>query len=327
MNTYKHKRNWLSFMLVIGGALMPGAVGAHEPFPSMPIHLIVPTVGGTVDLIARIVGTRLSEAWGQPVVIEQKAGASGNIAAEMVARKAADGYTILISYNPLVNSRFLSKELSYNKISDLAPITLATLTPQILVVNSSVPVSNIHEFIAMAKAKPNTLNYASIAPDSASHMTMELFKTRAAIKINHVPYKGAAPAINDLLGKNVEAGFFGAANVIEYVKAKQLRALAVTGRKRLRSLPNVPTVVESGFPDFDATLWIGFLAPAQTPAPIIEKYNHEIIRILELPEVRSQLEALDFEVVGSTPAAFGDFIRSETAIWSNVAKEAHMLPE
>ena len=323
MSTYK--RSWLCFMFAIG-ALMSGAAGAQEGFPSKPVYLIVPTVGGTVDLIARLVGPKLSETWGQPVVIDTKAGASGNIGAAMVARAPADGYTILTSYNPLVNSTFLSNNLSF-KISDFAPITLAVSQPQILVVNSSVSASNIREFIALAKAKNGALNYASIAPGSASHMTMELFRTRAGIEINHVPYKGAAPAINDLLGKNVDAGFFAAANVIEYVKAGQLIALAVTGGNRLRSLPNVPTMVESGFPNFDATIWIGFLAPAKTPAPIIEKYNHEIVRILRLPEVRSRLKTLDFEVVGSTPADFGNFLRSEIATWTNVAKVAGMLPE
>lgn len=316
-------RNCLRFVFAIA-ALTSCAVSAQGPFPSKPIRMIVPTAGGTVDLIARVVAPGLSEALGQPVVVETKAGASGNIAAAMVANTPADGYTILTSYNPVAISSFLFQKMSYN-ISDLVPISLAVTSPQILVVHNDVPANDVAEFIALAKAKNGALNYASISPGSASHLTMELFKTRAGqIQMNHVPYKGAAPAVNDLLGKTVDAGFFGAANVVQHVKSGRLRALAVTGSKRLSSLPNVPTIVESGFPDFDATIWIGFMARAGTPAPIIEKFNREIVRILQVPDVRSRLEALDFTVVASSPEGFGDFIRAEIATWGSVAKQANV---
>ncbi len=316
------RREWLRALMIVAVVASSAAL-AQEPFPSKPIRLVVPTVGGTVDLIARYVAPKLSEAWGQPVVVDTKAGASGNIAAALVAKAPADGYTILAGYNPLAISAALHEVLQYD-LAALTPVTLAVSAPQILVVHPGVPAANIREFIALAKARNGAMSYASISPGSASHLTMELFNTRAGIQLVHVPYKGAAPAINDLLGMHVQAGFFAAANVIQHVKTGQLRALAVTGGKRLTSLPNLPTIVDSGFPMFDATIWIGFLLPAGTPAPIIEKYNREIVRILRLPDVRVRIEALDFDVIGSTPEAFGNFIRSEITTWSNVAKKANV---
>ncbi len=301
-----------------------GALAADEAaFPSKPIHMVVPTSGGTVDLIARYVAPKLSEAWKQPVVVETKAGASGNIAAAAVAKAPGDGYTILAGYNPLVISSFLVKNLPYD-LSELTPITLAVSSPQVLAVRADLPVANLQEFVALAKSRQGGLNYASISAGSASHLTMELFKTRAGIELKHIPYKGAAPAMTDLLGGTVDAGFFAAANVINYVKAGRLKALAVTGSKRLRSLPNVPAMSEAGYPKFDATIWIGFLAPASTPAAIVDKYNQEIVRILRSPDVRSKVEAADFEVEASTPAAFAKFIRGEIDTWENVARQANI---
>ncbi len=313
---------WLASILAIA-VLIPCAVNAQDAFPTKPITVIVPTMGGTVDLIARLVAPGLSKAWGKPVVVETKAGASGNIAAGLVAKAPADGYTILAAYNPLAISSFLFPKLTYN-LSELAPITLAVTAPQILAVNTDLPASNVAQFIALAKSKGGSINYASISPGSASHLTMELFRTRAHIPLNHVPYKGAAPAVNDLLGKTVDAGFFAAANVIQYVKAGRLRALAVSGGKRLSSMPEVPTVAESGFPGFDATIWIGFMAPAGTPSGIISQYQREIASILRNPDIRSRVEALDFEVVGSTPEIFRDFIGSEITTWGDIAKQVNV---
>ena len=299
----------------------PLAALSQAAFPSKPIRLVVPAAGGTVDLIARYVAPKLNEAWGQPVIVDTKAGASGNIAASMVAKSPADGYTILVGYNPLAISSFLTKNLTYD-LADLTPITLAVSSQQVLVVHADLPASKLREFISLAKNRNGALNYASVSAGSASHLTMESFKTRAGIELKHIPYKGAAPAINDLLGKSTEAGFFAVANVISYVKAGQLKALAVTGSKRLKSLPGVPSMAESEFPNFDATIWIGFLAPAGTPAPIIKKYNQEIVRIFHMPDVRDKIEAADFEVVASTPEAFRNFIGSEITTWGKVAKQA-----
>lgn len=313
-------RGFLSLFTALLMAAPLAALG-QAAFPSKPIRLVVPTAGGTVDLIARYVAPKLSEAWGQPVIVDTKAGASGNIAASMVAKAPADGYTILAGYNPLAISSFLTEKLTYD-LAELTPITLAVSSPQVLVVHADVPASNLREFVSLAKSKNGELNYGSISAGSASHLTMELFKTRAGVELKHIPYKGAAPAINDLLGKSTEAGFFAVANVISYVKAGRLKALAVTGSKRLKSLPDVPSMAESGFPNFDATIWIGFLAPAGTPAPILKKYNQEMVRILRMPDVRDRIEAADFEVVASTPEGFGKFIGSEIKTWEKVAKQA-----
>ncbi|OVZ56301.1 hypothetical protein CDO44_21035 [Pigmentiphaga sp. NML080357] len=302
-------------------ALPIAAVAADTAFPSKPIRMVVPTAGGTVDLIARYVAPKLSEAWGQPVVVDTKAGASGSIAAAMVAQSPPDGYTVLVSYNPLVINAFLRKDLKY-RFADFEPITRAVSSEQVLVVNPDVPADDLADFIALAKREQGALNYASISPGSASHLTMEFFKTRAGVDIKHIPYKGAAPAISDLLGKRTDAGFFAVANVIQFVKTGRLKALAVTGSKRLKSLPDVPSMAEAGFPDFDATIWIGFSAPQGTPATIVDKYQREIARILGMPDIRKAIEGDDFDIVASTPEAFGRFIERETATWEKVADRA-----
>lgn len=299
------------------------AHAADAPFPSKPIRMVVPTSGGTVDLIARYVAPKLSAAWKQPVVVDTKPGASGSIGATFVAQAAPDGYTILVSYNPLVNNSFLRKNLHY-RFKDFQQITLAVSSEQVLVVNRDVPASNLSQFIKLAKEKKGALNYASISPGSASNLTMELFKARAGVDITHIPFTGAAPAITSLLAKNTDAGIFAAANVIQLVKAGRLRALAVTGSKRLKSLPDVPSMAEAGFPNFDATIWIGFSAPPGTPAAIVDKYQREIAKILDMPEIHKAIEAADFEVVASTPKAFKAFIGKETATWKEIAKRANV---
>lgn len=309
---------------LLAGLLAAGPLSAsaeQAAFPSKPIRLIVPTAGGTVDLIARYVAPKLSQAWGQPVVVDTKAGASGSIGAALVAQAAPDGYTILASYNPLVNSAFLRKDLRF-RFADFAPITRAVSSEQLLVVNPNVPAANLAEFIELAKREPGKLNYASISPGSASHLTMELFKTRAGVDIAHIPYQGAAPAIAGLLGGDTQAGFFAAANAIELVRNGRLKALAVSGSKPLRSLPDVPSMAQAGFPDFDATIWIGFSAPPGTPAGIVDMYQREIARILNLPDVRAAIEGADFDVVASSPQDFKAFIQREIATWEEVAKRA-----
>lgn len=300
---------------------LPITAAADAPFPSKAIHIVVPATGGTVDLIARLIAPKLQQAWGQPVVVDTKAGASGNIAAAHVAKARPDGHTVLIGFNPLAISSFLSKNLTYD-LKDLQPITLAVASEQLLVVNATVPASTLAEFVALAKASKGRLNYGSIAAGSASHLTMELFKTRAEVDLKHIPYKGAAPALTDLLGGTTQAGVFAAANVIQYVKEGRLKALAVTGSKRLKSLPDVPSMAEAGFPNFDATIWIGFLAPAGTPKPIIRKYQEEIARILQLPDVRAAIAVAEFEAVANKPEEFDAFIRSEVDIWRRVVEQS-----
>ena len=295
---------------------------AQEWAPTKNVRIIVPVLGGTNDLVARLVAPRLQEVLGQPVVVENKPGAGGNVGADMVAKSAPDGHTLLIGYNgPIAVNVSLFSNLPYDPLKDLTPITLAVTTPQFLTAHPSVPANNIAEFIALARKEPGKLTYASIEIGSASHLTMEMLKAAAGVDILHVPHRGSAPAITAILGGTVDCGFFVPGNVLAHVKAGKLKLLAATGAKRFESQPNIPTMIESGFKDFEATAWIGFLAPGGTPRPVIDRYNREIVKILRSPEVRDKLLAVDFEMVASTPEYFSDWIRKEIQRWAAIIKQ------
>ena len=303
-------------------SLVPLLGWAQEWAPTKPVRIIVPVVGGTNDLVARLVAPKLQEALGQPIVVENKGGAGGNIGADMVAKATPDGHMLLIGYNgPIAVNVSLFSNMPYDPVKDLAPITLAVTAPQFLTVHPSVPAHSVAELIALAKAQPGKLSYASIAVGSASHLTMEMLKTAAGVNIVHIPYKGSAPAVTDILGGNVQTAFFVPGNVLQYAKSGQIRLLASTGRKRFASTPNVPTMIESGFPDFEAVAWIGFLTTGSTPRPIIDRYNHEIVKILNSPEVRDKLLAVEFEMVAGSPEQFGEWIRTEIKRWGAVIKQ------
>jgi tripartite-type tricarboxylate transporter receptor subunit TctC len=304
----------------LGSVVAPAS--AQEWTPTRTVRIVVPIVGSTNDALARLVAPKLQAVLGQPVIVENKPGAGGNIGADMVAKAAPDGHTLLVGYNgPLAINPTLFEKLSYDPVKDFAPITLAVSSPQYLVVNSNLPIKSVAELVAMAKASPDKLSYGSVAVGSASHLTMEMFKSAARIDITHIPYKGATPAITDLLGGNIHAAFMVPGNVQQFAKEGRLRLIASTGEKRFASTPNVPTMIESGYPDFVATSWIGFLAPAGTPKNIIDRYNKEIVRILKTPEVRDRLRDMEFEVVASSPEQFGAWIRSEIPHWGKVIKD------
>ncbi|WP_151445777.1 Bug family tripartite tricarboxylate transporter substrate binding protein [Lacisediminimonas profundi] len=295
---------------------------AQEWAPSKPIRIIVPIVGSTNDALARIVAEKLQTAIGQPVYVENKPGAGGNIGADMVAKSAPDGHTLLVGYNgPLAINVSLFDKMPYDPLKDLAPITLAVTSPQYLAVTSSLPVKNVAELVAMAKADPKKLSYGSVAVGSASHLTMEMLKLAAKVNLTHVPYKGASPAVTDLVAGNVQAAFMVPGNVQQFARDGRLKLIASTGPKRFPSTPNVPTMIESGFPDFVATSWIGFLTAAGTPRNIIDRYNKEIVAILNLPDVRARLREMEFEIVAGTPEQFGDWIRGEIPRWGKVIRE------
>lgn len=295
---------------------------AQEWSPSKPVRIIVPIVGSTNDALARLVAEKLGPAIGQSVYVENKPGAGGNIGADMVAKSPPDGHTLLVGYNgPLAINPTLFKNMSFDPVKDLTPITLAVTSPQYLVVNNDVPIKTIAELVAAAKADPSRLSYASVSVGSASHLTMEMFKAAAKINITHVPYKGAAPALTDLVAGNVHTAFLVPGNVQQYVKQGRLRILAVSGEKRFASMPDVPTMIESGYPNFVATSWIGFLAPAGTPRNIVARYNKEIVQILNMPDVKQKLQDMEFEVVASTPAQFGQWIGTEIPRWGKVIKD------
>jgi tripartite-type tricarboxylate transporter receptor subunit TctC len=307
-------------LVLLCACSLPGF--AQEWAPTKNVRIIVPVLGGTNDLVARLVAPKLQEVLGQPVVVENKPGAGGNVGADLVAKSAPDGHTLLIGFNgPIAVNVSLFNNLPYDPQKDLTPITLAVTTPQFLTAHPSVPANTVGELIALAKKEPGKLTYASIEIGSASHLTMEMMKSAAGVDILHVPHRGSAPAITAILGGTVDIGFFVPGNVLAHVKAGKLKILAATGPRRFESQPNVPTMIESGFKDFEATAWIGFLAPGGTPRPVIDRYNREIVRILRSPEVRDKLLAVDFEMVASTPEYFAEWIRKEIQRWAAIIKQ------
>ncbi|HWA38939.1 MAG TPA: tripartite tricarboxylate transporter substrate binding protein [Burkholderiales bacterium] len=298
------------------------AANAQDWTPSKPVRIIVPIVGSTNDVLARLFAPELQKALGQPFIVENKGGSGGNIGADFVAKSDPDGHTLLIGFNgPIAVNVTLFKNLPYDPQKDLAPISLVVTMPQFFVVHPGVPAKNVAEFVAQAKAAPGKMSYGSVSIGSASHLTMEMLKTAAKIDVVHVPYKGAPPVLADLLGGQIQAGFFVPGNVLGYMKDGRMRAIAATGRKRFAAAPDVPTMIEQGYPDFEATAWIGFLAPGKTPPNVIERYNREIVRIAALPEVKGKLEALSMEVVATSSDEFRRWIAKEIPLWGKVIKD------
>src|SRR3990167_9224460 len=271
---------------------------AQEWAPSKPVRIIVPITGSTNDVLARLVAPKLQEVLGQPVIVENKPGAGGNIGANEVVKSAPDGHTLLVGYNgPLAINVTLFDKMPYDPIKDLAPITLAVKSPQYLVVNPATGITDVKDFIAKARANPTKYAYGSVAMGSASHLTMEMMKSGANFRMTHIPYRGAGPAVADLIAGNIQAGFFVPGNVQGFVKEGRLKLLASTGPKRFPSTPDIPTLSESGLKDFEATSWIGLLAPAGTPPAIINRYHEEMVRILNSPDIQKRLHEMEFEIV------------------------------
>jgi len=304
----------------------PEVLAASPAYPSTSIHLVVAfTPGGPSDTLARIVGEGLSAKLGQPVLIDNRPGAGGNIAAELVAKSPADGYTLLMGNNSiLATNAALYGHLDFDPIVDLAPITEIGSQPNILVVNPSVPAHSVAELVALAKQHPGKLNYASSGAGTAAHLAGELFKLQAGIDIVHVPYRGAIPALTDLMGGRTELMFATSASVLQFIEAGRLRALAVTTAKRSNAVADLPTVAESGFPEFEATTWHGLVAPAKTPHPVIAQLARTTVEVLREPEVQKRLAGLGVEIVGNTPDEFAAYIKSETAKWAAVIHKSNI---
>ena len=313
-------RNLLALVLALGLGSVASAQ-LPEWAPTKPVRIIVPIVGSTNDVLARLVAPKLQESLGQPVVVENKGGAGGNIGADYVAKSPPDGHTLLVGYNgPLAINVTLFDKMPFDPVRDLVPITLAVTSPQYLVVNPGVPVKNVAELVALARAQPGKLSYASVSVGSASHLTMEMLKLEAGVDLTHIPYKGAAPALTDLVAGNVQAAFMVPGNVLQFAKEGRLRLIASSGAKRFPGTPNVPTLVESGYPGLVATSWIGFLAAGGTPRNIVDRYHKELTKILQSPDVRDRLTAMEFDVVAGTPEQFSAWIRSEIPRWGKVIK-------
>ena len=299
------------------GAAPAGA----QTYPSKPIRMIVPFApGGGTDILARIIGQQLADAWGQAVNVENRAGASGNLGTELVARSVPDGHTLVMAINTHAVNASLYSKLPFDPVKDFAPVILTATTANILVVHPSVAANSVQELIALAKAQPGKLNYASGGSGTTSHLAAELFKTMAGVEMVHVPYKGGGAAYTDLISGQVQLYFVGIPGTLQYLKAGRLRALGVTTLRRSPAAPETPTIAESGLPGFSATTWWGILAPAGTPQPIIARIDFEVARILKLPEVRAKLDAQGFEPVASTPESFGAFMRSEIELWAKAVK-------
>lgn len=294
-------------VLAVGGS-------AHaQAYPAKPIRIIVPySAGGPVDTIGRALAQRLHEAWGQPVIVDNKPGANEIIGASEAARAAPDGYTFILATDPTLSQNpFLFAKLPYAP-KDLVAVTRLINVNMVLVVPASLPVGNAKEFVAYAKAQKDSLNYGSSGTGNTTHIAMEWFKNIAGFPMTHVPYKGAAPALQDMMGGNIQATFVAASVAEPHIKAGKLKALAISGNSRSPALPNVPTFAESGFPDYEATFYIGLIAPTGTPAPILEKVAAETKKIIFTPEFRAKyLDTFGFEPVGEGPAGFAAFIKKD----------------
>jgi len=289
--------------------------------PTQPVTIIVPIAGTTNDTLARLVAPKLAEKFGQPFVVENKPGAGGNLGASLAARAAPDGHTLLIGYNgPLAINPGLFANMPFDPQKDLAPISLAVKAPQYLVTTPEAGIADVKDFIAQAKAAPQKFSYGSVAVGSASHLTMEMFKSAAGIHVTHIPYRGAPPAIADLLAGTIHVGFFVPGNVQQLAQQGRIKLLASSGTKRFASTPGVPTLAELGFQNFEATSWIGFLTAAGTPQHIIDAYNTAIVDVLKMPDIREKLQAMEFEIVATSPQEFAAWIATEIPRWGAVIK-------
>ena len=316
----------LGAVLALAACALPAAAQAPASYPERPVHVVVPfPPGGIVDNVTRNLGARLSAALGQTFIVENKAGAGGSIGAAHVAKAAPDGYTLLAAFDTHAVNPLLYK-LSFDSDKDLAPVALIGTSPLILVVHPSVPARTVPELVALAKARPDALNYASTGAGSSNQLTAELFKATAGVEMNHVPYKGGAPAITDVLGGRVQVMFVSASSVLAHIKAGKMRALAVTTRERIPALPDVPSISQF-YPDFEARSWIGLLAPAGTPAAIVSRLNTEVYRALQTPEMRTFFDAQAIQPGSGSPEQFGAFLRNETKKWGEIIRKQDIRVE
>ncbi|HXF66085.1 MAG TPA: tripartite tricarboxylate transporter substrate binding protein [Burkholderiales bacterium] len=311
-----------SGILTAGSVVSALAAGA-QVYPAKPIRIVVPfPPGGTSDILSRAIGQKLAEEWKQQVIVDNRPGASANIGAEIVVKSPPDGYTLLLASTIHTINPSLYSKLSYDPARDFTPITLIAATSQVLVVHPSVPVRSVKEFIAYARKRPGELHYSSAGNGSQPHLTAEMFKARTGIDIVHVPYKGAPPAMTDLLAGHVALTFATSPSAVPHVKAGKLRALGVSTLKRISALPEVPTIDESGVPGFEASGANGLVGPAGMPAAIVEKLNAAVVRIVNEPAMSRYLRDQGAEPWTTTPAEYAAYIRSEVAKWAKAVKDS-----
>jgi len=308
--------------------LFSGGAALAQSFPTKPVHVIVPfPPGGGTDVVARTVTPKMAELLGQPFVVENRAGAGGNIGTEFVAKAAPDGYTLLVASASTAINTTLVKDLSWDFARDFAPVVLMVVNQHLLAAHPSVPASSVKELVALAKAKPGQVTYASYGSGSSSHLAAELFKMMAGVDLLHVPYKGAAPAISDVLGGQVNVLFADVAPMLTHVRSGKLKALGIASARRFEGLPDVPTISESGVPGFESGGFLGLVAPARTPAAVISALNAAAQKTLAMPDVRERLLALASPPVGGPPEEFQKRIRDEIDKWARVIRAANIKPE
>ncbi len=311
--------------LIFGGMLIStGVLASAQTYPSQSIRLLVPfAAAGTSDLVSRIVASELANLWSVPVIVENRAGAGGNVGTEMIAKAAPDGYSLLMGTvaTHAINSSLYSS-LPFDHLKDFSPVSLVASTPSVLEVNLALPVNSVQELIAYAKNNPGKLNFGSAGNGSSHHLAGELFNTLAGTKMVHVPYRGTAAALTDVVGGQIQLVFDTLPSSMSFIKANKLKVLAVTSAQRDPALPDVPTIAESGVPNYEVGSWYGLLVPAGTPKPIVDKLGQAIAHIVRMPEVRAKLLALGATPVGNTPQEFVAHIRKETDKWSAVIKSS-----
>ena len=324
-------KKWFSLVLLCAttyvGLVMP--VCAQQNYPTRPVRFVVPFApGGSTDTLARTIGVKLADALGQQVVVDNRTGANGDIGMEIVARSRPDGYTIVLGYIAnLAIAPSLYAKMPYDPVKDFAPVTQPASSPNVLTAHPSVQAKTLQELIALAKAKPGQISFASTGVASVGHLTGELINNLAGIRMTHVPYKGSGQAVTDILGGHVQVMFSGFSSTLHHIRAGKLRALAVTGPKRSPALAEVPTISEQGFPGVEATAWYGILAPAGTPKPVVAQLHGDLVRVLKQPDVVQKLDGLGFEIVGSTPEQFSAYIRTEIKKWEKVVRASGAKPD
>ncbi len=326
MTAFHHasRRTLLAALAIAAVGSVPATAFAQAAYPTKPVTIIVPfAAGGTTDILARIVGQALTAELGQSVVVDNRAGAGGNIGGSLAARAAPDGYTLFMGTvgTHAINAS-LYKKMSFDPIKDFAPLTRVANVPNLLVANPAQPFKTVPELIAYAKANPGKLNFGSSGSGSSIHLSGELFKSMAKVDMVHVPYKGSAPAVTDLLGNQIGIMFDNMPSAIQHVRSGKLVPIAVTTAKRSPELPNVPTIAEAGVPGYEATSWFGMFAPAGTPAPVLAKLNTALVKVLNQADVKKKINDQGAETMSETPEQFAAFIKAESLKWGKVVKES-----
>ena len=318
-----------SFTVVLLIVALTGAgAAAGQNYPVRPVRLVVPSSpGGGTDISARIIAPKLSEYLGQQVVVDNRPGAGTMIGGEVVARAAPDGYTLLMGISTLAINPAIYRKVPYDALRDFAPVSQAVALPNVLVAHPSLPVRSVKELIAFARARPGQLNFASAGLGTSPHLSMELFLSMTKLKMVHVPYKGSGPGVVDLVAGHVPLMMPNMLSALPHIKTGRLRALGVTSARRAAGAPDIPTIAEAGVPGYEAVQWYGVLAPAGTPRAIVTRLHAQIVRVLQLPDIRQRFSTDGAEAVGSSPEEFTTFIRAETAKWAQVIKDAGIRPE